>query len=289
MNTKECGPTGGVAVQHKSPIRLDSIPPGYVGNLFIGLQARPCLIIEAGPFCAYNKFEVEELLMIFSGEWFVALGSILFVNLILSGDNAVIIAMASKSLPVSQRTKAVLWGCIGAVVLRCLLTFLAASMLDIPYLQFIGGLALLWIAVGLLGKGHEEVACEEASSFKEAIKIILFADLIMSLDNVLALAAVAQTIPDSKYSLIIVGLATSIPLVVFGAQMLMKLMDRFPIIIYIGAAVLGYAASEMIVGDKAVGPMIGDFKMYIVVLLTVGVVAIGHWKKQQARKVKSAA
>lgn len=223
----------------------------------------------------------------FSGEWFVALGSILFVNLILSGDNAVIIAMASKSLPSSQRTKAVLWGSIGAVILRILLTFLAASMLDIPYLQFIGGLALLWIAIGLLGKGHEEVACEQAASFMEAIKIILVADLIMSLDNVLALAAVAQTVPDSKYSLIIVGLATSIPLVVFGAQMLMKLMDRFPVIVYIGAGILGYAAAEMIVGDKAVGAMIGHLKLYIEIGLTAAVVAIGHWKKKQAGKVKS--
>lgn len=225
--------------------------------------------------------------MIFSGEWFVALGSILFVNLILSGDNAVIIAMASKCLPAAQRTKAVLWGSIGAVILRIMLTFLAASMLDIPYLQFIGGLALLWIAVGLLGKGHDEVSCQEASSFTEAIKVILFADLIMSLDNVLALAAVAQTVPDSKYSLIIVGLATSIPLVVFGAQMLMKLMDRFPIIVYIGAAILGYAAAEMIVSDKAVGPLVGHLKLYIEIALTLAVVAIGHWKKKRASKEKS--
>lgn len=225
--------------------------------------------------------------MIFNGEWFVALGSILFVNLILSGDNAVIIAMASKCLPAEQRTKAVLWGSVGAVILRIMLTFLAASMLDIPYLQFIGGLALLWIAVGLLGKGHDEVSCQEASSFKEAIKVILFADLIMSLDNVLALAAVAQTVPDSKYSLIIVGLATSIPLVVFGAQMLMKLMDRYPIIVYIGAAILGYAAAEMVVSDKAVGPLIGQFKLYIEIILTLAVVAIGHWKKKRAFKEKS--
>lgn len=225
--------------------------------------------------------------MIFSGEWFVALGSILFVNLILSGDNAVIIAMASKSLPASQRTKAVMWGSVGAVVLRILLTFLAASMLDIPYLQFIGGLALLWIAIGLLGKGHDDVSCQEASNFVEAIKVILFADLIMSLDNVLALAAVAQTVPESKYSLIIVGLATSIPLVVFGAQMLMKLMDRYPIIVYIGAGILGYAAAEMVVGDKAVGPMVGQFKLYIEIALTLAVVVIGHWKKKQASKATS--
>lgn len=213
-------------------------------------------------------------------EWFIALGSILLINLILSGDNAVIIALASKNLPPVQRKQAILWGSAGAVILRIVLTFVAAYLLDIPYLQFLGGLALLYIAITLISKNDNEGTCNEASSLREAIKVILFADLIMSLDNVLALAAISQTVPNGKYALITIGLATSIPLVVFGAQMLMKLMDRFPIIIYIGAGVLGYAAGEMIASDKAIGPWLMGYGLMLKVGLTLLVVAIGYWKRR---------
>ena len=223
-----------------------------------------------------------ELFTGFQTEWFIALGSILLVNLILSGDNAVVIALASKNLPHAQRKKAILWGSAGAVILRVLLTFAAAALLDIPFLQFFGGLALLWIGVKLVGdSGNGEAACEEASCLMEAIKIILFADLIMSLDNVLALAAIAQTVPGSKYTLIIIGLATSIPLVVFGAQLLMKLMDRFPVIIYIGAGILGYAAAEMISGDQIVGQYVGGYSLVLEIGLALGVIAAGYWLKSR--------
>jgi YjbE family integral membrane protein len=213
-------------------------------------------------------------------EWFVALGSILFLNLILSGDNAVIIAMASKNLPAEQRIKAILWGSFGAVVLRVILTFIAASLLDVPFLQFLGGIALLWIAINLLNKKDSHDTSTEVTSLQAAIKTILFADLIMSLDNVLALAAIAQTVPDHKYSLIVVGLATSIPIVVFGAQMLVKLMDKFPVIIYIGAGILAYAAAEMIVSDRSVSVFISQYKLWIKILLTTGVVTFGYLIKR---------
>ncbi|MGL5511941.1 MAG: TerC family protein, partial [Sporomusa sp.] len=202
-------------------------------------------------------------------EWFMALGSILLINLVLSGDNAVIIALASKNLPAAQRKQAIIWGSLGAVVLRIILTFVAAFLLDIPYLQFVGGLALLYIAINLLKQDSKEGEYGEAASFSEAIKIILFADLIMSLDNVLALAAISQTVPAGKYGLITVGLATSIPIVVFGAQLLMKMMDRFPAIIYIGAGVLGYAAAEMIVSDKAVGLYVHEYSLLLKIGLTL--------------------
>lgn len=218
-------------------------------------------------------------------EWFLALGSILLVNLVLSGDNAVIIALASKNLPPQQRKMAIMWGSVGAVVLRIILTFVAAYLLDIPYLQFVGGLALLWIAISLLNEKEESGDVGAASSYREAIKVILFADLIMSLDNVLALAAISQTVPSGKYALITLGLATSIPLVVFGAQILMKLMDRFPVIIYIGAGILGYAAAEMIVSDRAVGPLVSDYSLLLEVGLTLGVVAIGYFLKSRNQKV----
>lgn len=219
----------------------------------------------------------------FGTEWFVALGSILFINLILSGDNAVLIALASKNLSPDQRKTAILWGSAGAVVLRIVLTFVAAYLLDIPYLQFAGGLALLWIAVGLLNQSAEEGGHGEATSFNDAIKIILFADLVMSLDNVLALAAISQTVPTGKYTLITIGLATSIPLVVFGAQMLMRLMDKFPVIVYIGAGILGYAAAEMIVSDRAVGAYVRGYEGFIEIVLTVGVIAVGYWLKSRKK------
>jgi YjbE family integral membrane protein len=219
----------------------------------------------------------------FSPDWITAITSILLVNLILSGDNAVVIALASKRLPVSQRQKAIFWGSAGAVVLRILLTFAAALLLEIPYLQFLGGLALLYIAINLLGSDKGEEAVKEARSLSEAVKVILFADLIMSLDNVLALAAIAQTVPEAKYSLIIVGLLISIPLVVFGAQLLMKLMDKFPIIVYIGAGILGYAAAEMIAGDKAFIAILHSYEPYLVVFLVALVIVIGHFKKTRQK------
>lgn len=218
-------------------------------------------------------------------EWFIALGSILFINLILSGDNAIVIALASKKLSANQQKAAILWGSVGAVVLRIILTFVAAYLLDIPYLQFFGGLALLWIAIGLLNEKSEDNTIGEANSYREAIRIILFADLIMSLDNVLALAAISQTVPTGKYALITIGLATSIPLVVFGAQILMKLMDRFSIIIYIGAGILGYAAAEMIINDKAISPILKGYETLIEISLTLGVILVGYWLN--SRKVRS--
>lgn len=218
-------------------------------------------------------------------EWFMALGSILLINLVLSGDNAVIIALASKNLPVAQRQKAILWGSVGAVILRIILTFVAAQLLEVPFLQFLGGLALLYIAISLLIDNSREVGYGEAASYREAIKIILVADLIMSLDNVLALAAISQTVPSGKYGLITVGLATSIPLVVFGAQLLMKLMDRFPSIIYCGAGILGYAAAEMIVSDKVVGTYLSEYTLLFKTGLTLSVVIAGYFLKARTTKV----
>lgn len=218
-------------------------------------------------------------------EWCMALGSILLINLVLSGDNAVIIALASKNLPVAQRQKAILWGSLGAVILRIILTFIAARLLDAPFLQFLGGLALLYIAVSLLRDNSKGKRYGQAASYREAIKIILVADLIMSLDNVLALAAISQTVPAGKYGLITAGLATSIPLVVFGAQLLMKLMDRFPSIIYAGAGVLGYAAAEMIISDKAMVTYLSGHALLIKTGLTLAVIVSGYFLKTSTTKI----
>ena len=222
-------------------------------------------------------------LLNFSPDWFVALGSILLLDLILSGDNAIIIALACKDLPSELRKKAIFWGTLGAVGLRVTLTLVAARLLEIPYLQFIGGIALVWIAINLLSKESKDVHCDESANLASSIKTILVADLVMSLDNVLSLAAVAQTVPTGKYSLLLIGLLASIPLVVWGSQIFLKLMSKFPIIIYFGAGILGYAAAEMIIAGKIIGQMVHRYDVYLQVILTLGVIITGHLLKTHAK------
>ncbi|HMM22900.1 MAG TPA: TerC family protein [Selenomonadales bacterium] len=209
-------------------------------------------------------------------EFLTALGSIAFINLILSGDNAVVIALASRNLPPEQRRKAILWGSLGAVVLRVALTAIAAVLLQIPYLQFAGGLALLYIAVNLIAE-KKEVKCKEAACLSEAIKIILVADVIMSLDNVLAIAGVAG----GSITLLVIGLAMSIPLVVFGSQLILNLMDKFPVIVYLGAAILGWTAAKMMAGDAQLGTALANYALMLELGLTGGVVMIGYWLKSR--------
>src|SRR5205814_4674943 len=188
---------------------------------------------------------MEELL---TSQFWLGLGAIIWVNIILSGDNAVVIALAARSLPAHQQTKAVIWGAGAAVVLRIILTIVAVELLKLPYLKLLGGVLLLWIAVKLLvpeDDGGDGI--KSSSNLLAAIKTILIADLVMSLDNVIAVAAVAK----GSIVLLVLGLVISIPLVVFGATMLMVLMERYPIIITLGAAVLGWTAGEMGVTDPA--------------------------------------
>ncbi len=219
----------------------------------------------------------------FSASWFVALGSILLLDLLLSGDNAIIIALACKNLPHDHRKKAIFLGCAGAIILRVLLTFAATRLLEVPYLQFIGGVALVFIAIKLLKPEEEDLSnIESSAKLWTAIKTILVADFIMSLDNVLSLAAVAQTVPDGKYLLILIGLLVSIPLVVCGAQLLLKLIQHFPIIIYFGVAILGYAAAKMMVFDHAIGVYLAPFALAIEIILPIIVVAVGFYMKRKA-------
>ena len=177
--------------------------------------------------------------------FWVLLGQIFLVNIVLSGDNAVVIALAARSLPAHQQKQAVMWGAGAAVVMRIILTIVAVKLLELPYLRIIGALLLFWIAVQLLVPEDDDEDVEGSDNMFKAIKTILIADLVMSLDNVLGVAAVAK----GNIPLLIIGLAISIPLVIYGAQLLMKLMDRWPIIITIGAGLLGWVAGEMLVTD----------------------------------------
>ena len=175
--------------------------------------------------------------------------SIIWVNIILSGDNAVVIALAARSLPARQQKQAVFWGAGAAVVLRIFLTIVAVEMLKLSWLKLIGGVLLFWIAFKLLvpeDEGGDDVHASD--NLWIAVKTILIADLVMSLDNVIAVAAVAK----DSFTLLVLGLLISIPLVIFGATLLMKLMGRYPVIITVGAALIGYVAGEMLVTDPVV-------------------------------------
>ncbi|MBP1931058.1 TerC family protein [Ammoniphilus resinae] len=186
------------------------------------------------------------------GDFIVGLLKLILINIVLSGDNAVVIALACRNLPAHQQKKAILWGSFGAIGLRIVLTFIAVWLLQIPFLQVAGGLLLIWIAIKLLKGDGEEEHLKAGTSMAAAIKTIIVADFVMSLDNVLAVAGAAG----GNYLLIILGLAISIPLIIWGSQLLMALMSRFPIIVLLGAALLGYTAGEMALTDKAVGHFI---------------------------------
>ena len=180
--------------------------------------------------------------------FWIPLAQIIGINIVLSGDNAVVIALAARSLPPTQQKKAIVWGSAAAIVMRIVLTLTAVALLAMPYLKLVGAVLLLWIGIQLLNTEEGDGDIESSDNLAAAIKTILIADLVMSLDNVLGVAAAAK----GSFLLLIIGLAISIPLVIFGASMLLKLMERFPVIITIGAALLGYVGGEMAVTDPAV-------------------------------------
>jgi YjbE family integral membrane protein len=188
-----------------------------------------------------------------SGAMWGALLAIIVANILLSGDNAVVIAMAARSLPPEHQKKAVWWGSAAAIVMRVILTLVAIQLLTIPYLKMIGGVLLFWIGLQLLQGGDDEADIKGHGTIGAAIRTILVADLVMSLDNVLAVASAADQAPaQMRVPLLIIGLALSIPLIIGGSTLLIKVMDKYPVIITLGAALLGYLAGVMIVSDPAV-------------------------------------
>ena len=182
-----------------------------------------------------------------------AVFQIIVIDILLGGDNAVVIALACRDLPAQQRLRGILWGTTGAIVLRVALIAFAVVLLNVPLLKFTGGLLLLWIGVRLLAPSHLEHAnVKPADKLLGAIKTIIVADAVMSLDNVIAIAGAAEA-ADPKYriALVIFGLMVSIPLIVWGSQLVLKLLDRFPVVVTFGAALLGWIAGGLIINDPA--------------------------------------
>jgi YjbE family integral membrane protein len=225
-------------------------------------------------------------IVLFSGLWWAALGSIVLANIVLSGDNAVVIAMAARRLPESQRNKAIFWGSAAAIVMRIILTLVAVQLMQVPYLKIVGAFLLVYIGVQLLadGGGEEEGDHKDVKDgMAAAVRTILIADLVMSLDNVIAVAAAAK----GSTALLIIGLAVSIPLIIFGSTLLMKVMDRFPIIITMGAALLGFLAGEMFVTDpvdKDFFDKLTDSHVWAGLLGAATVVAIGTYVARKKRR-----
>jgi YjbE family integral membrane protein len=222
-----------------------------------------------------------------SPEFWIALLQIIGVNIVLSGDNAVVIALAARGLPAEQQKRAVAWGSGAAVVMRIALTVVAVELLRLPYLKLLGAALLVWIAIQLLipedeSEGHGSAG----TSMAAAIKTILLADLVMSLDNVIGVAAAAK----GNVTLLILGLAISIPLVIFASRLLLTLMERFPIIITLGAALLGWVAGEMAITDPAVKDWVNAQAAFLHIaapaLGAISVVLFGRWLAARAQAAR---
>ena len=187
---------------------------------------------------------------IFSTSFFSALFAIIVIDLVLAGDNAIVIAMAARNLPKHLQKKAIIWGAVGAIAVRSAMTLIVVYLLNIPGLMLVGGLLLIWIAYRLLSPEEDKKSDEHdqsTTSFWTAMKTIVIADAVMGLDNVLAVAGAAN----GSYLLVVLGLLISIPVVVWGSTQILKLVDRYPAIIYLGAGVLAWTAAKMILSDQS--------------------------------------
>ena len=218
-----------------------------------------------------------------SWDFIVAFLSILFIDLILAGDNAVVIAMAVRGLPFAQKKKGILLGAGAAVILRIVLTFFAAKLLTFSFIKFCGGLLLLWIAFRLaVERAHENRQYKEAGTLKQAVATIMIADVVMSVDNILAIAGASR----GNLSLLIFGLGLSIPLVVFASTVFSRLIEKYPSILYMGVAVLGRVAGEMVITDPFIHDFIDPSKFTEYLFQAVpmmGVVLVGIFRNRDKR------
>jgi YjbE family integral membrane protein len=229
---------------------------------------------------------------LFSAPWWSALLAIILIDLVLAGDNAIVIALAARNLPQDLQKKAIIWGTVGAIAVRSAMTLVVVWLLKIPGLMLIGGLGLVWIAYKLLAdQGSQEHDGPIASTFWGAMKTIVVADALMGIDNVLGVAGAANGAMD----LVIIGLLISVPIVVFGSQLVLKLVDRFPVIIKVGAAVLAFTAAKMIISEPLLDPVFDPPELIhtaarwmTYALAILGVLGAGTWATSRNRKLQSA-
>lgn len=229
--------------------------------------------------------EVSFDLNLAAPQFWAGLLQIIVVNILLSGDNAVVIALAARSLPPKQRRVAVIGGSLGAVVLRIIFTFVIAWLMTIPFLKVLGGALLVWIGSQMMtpeGDGNGEGHIKAHTGLWAAMRTIIVADAVMSLDNVLAIAAAAQ----GNFPLLLIGLLISIPMVVLGSMLFPKLLDRFPVLVVAGAGLIGYIAGEVIVTDLAIAPWIDANAHWLHIAGPIAgvalVLAVGFWMRRRA-------
>ncbi|MEJ8545664.1 TerC family protein [Brevibacillus borstelensis] len=222
--------------------------------------------------------------MLFTPAFWSALLAIIVIDLVLAGDNAIVIGMAARNLPAHQQKKAIIWGTVGAVVIRAAATLAVVWLLKIPGLLLVGGLMLIWIAMKLLVQdgGHETV--KAGSSLGAAIWTIVVADAVMGLDNVIAVAGAAH----GSFLLVVLGLIISVPVMVWGSTLVLKVMDRYPAVIYVGSAVLAYTAGSMITGEPFLKGFFVEYpllKWALIAVIVVGVLLIGRMKNQAQKRM----
>jgi YjbE family integral membrane protein len=190
------------------------------------------------------------MLEFFSTLHWGAVVQIIVIDILLGGDKAVVIALACRNLPDQQRTRGIVLGTLGAIILRVVLIAFAVMLLDVPFLKFVGGMLLLWIGVKLMQPDHDEHQITASDRLWAAVKTIIIADAVMSLDNVIAIAGAAEAAdPRHRLALVIFGLIVSIPLIVWGSTLVLKLLDRFPVVVLLGAGLLGWIAGGLIIDD----------------------------------------
>jgi YjbE family integral membrane protein len=217
-----------------------------------GLRHNGHLVPAASAPVAFDKEETTTMDMDFltHAPFWIALGQIIIIDILLGGDNAVVIALACRKLPPAQRTKGIIYGTAGAIVLRIVLIAFAMTLLALPFLKLVGALLLVWIGIKLIAPdedGHDNI--QGSDKLFAAIKTIIVADLVMSVDNVIAIAGAAQSSGEHQMLLVALGLLISIPIIVWGSQLVIKLMERFPLIIVAGGMLLGWIAGGMLVTD----------------------------------------
>ena len=232
---------------------------------------------------------MEEFL---TAHFWVAVGQIILIDILLGGDNAVVIALACRQLPENQRLKGILWGTAGAILLRVVLIAFAITLLKVPFLKIAGAALLIWIGVKLITPHDEDAHGNIQASDKlwSAVKTVIVADLVMSIDNVIAIAGAAQNAGEQhQMALVILGLVVSIPIIVWGSQIVLKLMDRFPVIILLGGMLLGWIAGGMLQTDPALKDIISQDQTWHYALSAAGallVLAIGQTLKTRSAKGK---